>query len=165
MKQLLSILTMAALLLVPSPTRAEDFIEAQFLVLTQNDGTVSKFALNKAPELSFNGNQLVISCEGDELSTDLSDVENYSFVTEKIPTAVKPITIGEGNDMSDVAFHNAQISGLKVGTHVTVFDINGKALNTLSADAEGKVQIDLSNLPRGIFILRTPTKSFKMVNR
>ena len=67
--------------------------------------------------------------------------------------------------MSDVAFHNAQISGLKVGTHVTVFDINGKALNTLSADAEGKVQIDLSNLPRGIFILRTPTKSFKMVNR
>ena len=165
MKQLFSILTMAALLLIPGPARAEDFIEVQFLVLTQTDGTVSKFAMNKAPELTFSGNQLVVSCEGDELSTDLSDVDNYTFVTEQIPTPVKPITIKDGKTTPDVVFHNAQITVMKPGAHVTVYDINGKALYTLNADAEGKAQIDLSNLPKGIFVLRTPTKSFKMVNR
>lgn len=163
MKHLIPLLAIAALLLLPVQTRAEDHVDVQYLVLTQYDGTVSKFALSDAPILSFNGGQLVVTCSGDELSTDLADVKDYHFVTEQVPTGIQSISIGNGKTVPEVSFHNARISGLKEGARVTVYDINGKAVDTLSANAEGEVRVEIANLPKGVYILRTPTKSFKLM--
>ena len=161
MKQLIPLLAIAAMLLLPLQTRAEEYVDVQYLVLTQNDGTVNKFALKDAPTLSFDGGQLIVSCSGEELSTDLADVKDYQFVTEQVATSIQSISIGNGKTAPEVSFRNAQVSGLKAGARVTVYDINGKAIITLSADAEGVARVDMSNLPKGVYILRTPTKSFK----
>lgn len=165
MKHLITLLAIAAMLLLPFETRAEDYVEVQYLLLTQNDGTVNKFALTDAPVLSFNGGQLVITCSGEELSTDMADVRDYQFVTEQVPTGIRSVTVENGKDTSNVSFSNAQITGLKAGARVTVYDINGKAVCSVAADAEGVARIDMANLSKGIFILRTPTKSFKIVKK
>ncbi len=165
MRNFLLLMAMALMLLIPGTTRAQDYVDVQYLVLTLNDGSVSKFALTDAPEISFNDNLMVVTCDGDELSTELADVDNYTFVTEQVATKVSPITVKDGKSVSDVAFRNAQITGLNADGHVTVYDINGKAITTLVADAEGKVNVDLSNLSKGIYILHTPTKNFKITNK
>ena len=163
MKHLIPLLAIAAMLLLPVQTSAEDYVDVQYLVLTQYDGTVNKFALSDAPTLSFNGGQLVVTCSGDELSTDLADVKDYQFVTEQVPTSIPSISIGNGKTAPDVSFRNAQVSGLKAGARLTVYDINGKVISTLSADAEGVARVDMANLSKGVYILRTPTKSFKVI--
>ena len=63
------------------------------------------------------------------------------------------------------SFHNAEVSGLKEGANVGIYGLNGRLISAVRADAAGHVTLNLSSLPKGIYILRTPTRSFKFVNQ
>ncbi len=45
------------------------------------------------------------------------------------------------------------------------YNLNGTQISSVTADGEGRVALDLSSLPKGVYILRTPTKSFKFMNK
>lgn len=139
-----------------------------YLVLTQTDGTINKFSLNEAPVLSYAGDSLVVTCGSDQLMTALEGLRDYSFTTEQVTTSIKDVPATGSTSTtpaSNVAFSNATISGLKAGALVRVYNISGVAVSTLTADAEGKVSVDLNNLPKGVYILSTPSKSFKVLNK
>ena len=100
--------------------------------------------------------------------TALEGIRDYSFTTEQVTTSIKDVPATGSTSTtpaSNVAFSNATISGLKAGALVRVYNISGVAVSTLTADAEGKVSVDLNNLPKGVYILSTPSKSFKVLNK
>ena len=153
MKRILfCILTLISLL----PFRAT---ATQFLVLTQQDGTVSKFALTEMPVITFSEGNLVVTCGEQTLTTSMEGLKT-SF--EDLTTDIRQPE-GKAQDNKPVfAFGQASFEGMKPGDRIMVYTLDGKTVGNAKADAEGRASIDLNGLGHGVHILRTPTQSFKI---
>ena len=152
-------LTALALLLIQSALllKAET---VQYLVLTQNDREVAKFALTDAPVLTFSGSDLVVTCAGSTLSTNMAGLKT-SF--EDVSLGIREI---EGSDEArpSLAFGQATFEGLKPGATVAIYTLDGKTAGSTRADATGRASVSLAHLGRGVYILRTPSRSYKIKN-
>lgn len=155
-------------LLLPSLSHAktcESGDETHYLVVSLSDASESRFALADAPVLTFDATTLVVTAGGTEVSFDLNNVTDYHFEKNEVSTSIHNPTTDDGSEVrpsinaGEVAF-----SGLKEGTSVTVYSIDGQVVTRVQAGTNGKVIIDLRNLSNGVYILRTPTKSFKIKN-
>ena len=144
--------------LMPLQSHAQEWL-ATFLVLTETNGTKTEFPLESQP---------VVTCNGKTLSTALTDVLEYSFIQRNVTAGINNLPgKGTGKEAAtpSFSFHNAEVSGLKEGANVGIYDLNGRLISAVRADAVGHATLNLSSLPKGIYILRTPTKSFKFVNQ
>lgn len=139
-----------------------------YLVLTETNGTKTEFALDSYPVVTIEGNDLVITCEGKKLLTALTGVQDYHFIEKKVTTSISnfPTNDPKGETATpSFSFNNAEVSGLKAGARVAIYNLNGTQISSVTADGEGRVVLDFSSLPKGVYILRTPTKSFKFMNK
>ena len=138
------------------------------LVLTETNGTKTEFALESFPVITIEGNNLVITHNGNQLTTALTGVQDYHFIEKKVTTSISSVPSNDPKNTSNTpqfSFSNAEVSGLKAGARVTIYNLNGTQISSVTADGEGRVALDLSSLPKGVYILRTPTKSFKFMNK
>lgn len=138
------------------------------LVLTETNGTKTEFALDSFPVITIEANDLVITCKDQKLTTALTGVQDYSFIEKTVTTSISSVPSNDPNNASvspQFSFSNAEVSGLKAGARVTIYNLNGTQISSVTADGEGRVALDFSSLPKGIYILRTPTKSFKFMNK
>lgn len=139
-----------------------------YLVLTGTDETVHEFALSSNPIVRFDKDSLIIACGEDELATSLNDVKNYSFTEKTVTTAIN--SISADNDATTIAtpsfsFRDAEVTGLNTGDRVSVYNANGMLVQSVQAGVDGTTSLRLDFLPKGIYIIRTPSKSFKITNK
>ena len=154
----LSFILLTAMLLLPSLLMAGT---VQYLVLTRNNTEVAKFSLSETPVITFNGGNLVVTSNGEELlSTSMEGLRN-SF--ESIETGIQDIK-SDDPARPCFSFGEAIFEGLKSGDPIIVYTIDGKAVSHTTAGADGRATINISSLGKGIFILRTPTQSIKIKN-
>ena len=138
------------------------------LVLTETNGTTTEFALEAFPVITIEGNNLVITHNGNQLTTALTGVQDYHFIEKTVTTSISSVPSNDPKNESNTpqfSFSNAEVSGLKAGAKVAIYNLNGTQISSVTADGEGRVAIDFSSLPKGVYILRTPTKSFKFMNK
>ena len=138
------------------------------LVLTETNGTKTEFALESFPVITIEGNNLVITHNGNQLTTALTGVQDYHFIEKKVTTSISSVPSNDQKNASvspQFSFSNAEVSGLKAGARVAIYNLNGTLISSATADGEGRVALDFSSLPKGVYILRTPTKSFKFMNK
>ena len=138
------------------------------LVLTETNGTTTEFALESFPVITIEGNNLVITHNGNQLTTALTGVQNYHFIEKTVTTSISSVPSNDPKNESNTpqfSFSNAEVSGLKAGARVAIYNLNGTQISSVTADGEGRVALDFSSLPKGVYILRTPTKSFKFMNK
>ena len=138
------------------------------LVLTETNGTTTEFALESFPVITIEGNNLVITHNGNQLTTALTGVQDYHFIEKTVTTSISSVPSNDPKNESNTpqfSFSNAEVSGLKAGARVAIYNLNGTQISSATADGEGRVALDLSSLPKGVYILRTPTKSFKFMNK
>ncbi len=157
-RSFISIMALMALLFLPASLRAADE-SGQLLVLTQADGHVSKFALADSPVITYSGSDIIVTCGENVLQTSMANIQSVTF-DKGNSTDIREL---DGKEViPSFSFNKASFEGLQAGARVMVFTIDGKMVSTMEADAEGKTHIDMSNLPSGVYILRTPNKSFKI---
>lgn len=124
--------------------------------------------LESFPVITIEGNNLVITHNGNQLTTALTGVQDYHFIEKKVTTSISSVPSNDPKNTSNTpqfSFSNAEVSGLKAGARVAIYNLNGTQISSVTADGEGRVALDLSSLPKGVYILRTPTKSFKFMNK
>ena len=131
----------------------------QYLILTSQDGTVSKFALADQPVITFSEGQIVVTCGTQTLSTSM---EGLKVGFEESATGIRQVEGSDGTVRHVFAFGQAAFEGMKAGDAVTIYTPDGKTVGSTRADSEGRASIDLSGLGHGILILRTPTQNFKI---
>lgn len=170
MKKILwSLAISAAALTLPLHLQAQEEVrnvDVEYLVIELVDDSQSEYALTDQPIISFKDNNIVIACRNDEISFDMQGVKNYHFKKKSIPLSIKVVPASPDKTAEpSFSFSDATFSGLKPGTRIIVHSLDGKALRTFIAGADGTAKAELSGLPHGIYILRTPVKSFKVVNR
>ncbi len=135
--------------------------EVLCMVLTQKDGTVCKFALRDAPVVTYEGDNLVVKCGQESLTTALSGISTFTFendIIEGISTAK------EGKANATFSFGQATFNGLKANAAVRVYSLDGQMVSSTQADANGNASIDLGQQQRGVYIIRTPQQSYKIHN-
>ena len=138
------------------------------LVLTETNGTTTEFALESFPVITIEDNNLVITCKDQKLTTALTGVQDYRFIEKKVTAGISSVPSNDPKNASvspQFSFNNAEVSGLKAGARVAIYNLNGTQISSVTADGEGRVALDFSSLPKGVYILRTPTKSFKFMNK
>jgi len=139
-----------------------------YLVLTETNGTKTEFALDSYPVVTIEANELVITCKDQKLTTALTGVQDYHFIEKKVTAGISSVPSNDPKNASvspQFSFSNAEVSGLKAGAKVAIYNLNGTQISSITADGEGRVALDFSSLPKGVYILRTPTKSFKFMNK
>ena len=135
--------------------------QGQYLVLTQADGTVSKFLLADQPVITFSEGNLVVTCGSETLTTAMAGLTT-SF--EDITTAIHQIEESKVTTPK-ISFGEASFEGLKAGSSVSAYALDGRVLATTKADEEGRANIQLSGLGQGMVILRTSSHSYKITTK
>ena len=95
-------------------------------------------------------------------------MQDYRFIEKKVTAGISSVPSNDpknASNTSQFSFSNTEVSGLKAGARVAIYNLNGTQISSVTADGEGRVALDFSSLPKGVYILRTPTKSFKFMNK
>lgn len=153
-KRMIKALLLFALMALPFSARA------QYLVLNLSDGSQAEFALSDQPVITFSDGNLVLTCGAQEISTSL---EGVSYYISPSSTAIRQLTNEEKPDVK-VAFGQAAFKGLKAGSHIVVYTIDGVQVSSVAVSPEGEASVDLSALPRGIYVVKAPNKTIKVKN-
>ena len=159
-KQMIIQMALAVMLLLPGTILAQAMTDVQYLVLTQTDGTVSKFALGDSPIITYSAGDVVVTCNGQTFKTSMEGVANCTFTTEKVPSGIENLQ-AEGSK-AVFAFSTASFDGMKPSSTITVYTLDGKAVASTTADNDGHATVSLAQLGRGVYIIRTPQKSYKV---
>lgn len=131
-----------------------------YLVLTEQSGNITAFALADKPVITTTGGNISIATTEKEINVAIPDVRNITFTVEE-PTGIAAIHTGEAS------FTNGTVAftGLKVGERVAVYSTNGTLVDSVSATFDGSCTIDTNSLPRGIYIIKSPRATYKITNK
>ena len=159
-KALIRAFALLTLLLIPAQALLARVAEENVtcMVLTLTDGTINRFALTDTPVVTYEGENLVVSIGEEQFTTTLSGISKLTF--EQVSTGISEM-VGE-SPKSAFTPGQARFEGLKTHAIVSIYTIDGKMLSSMRANDEGTVSIDLSTLPHGFYIIRTPNQSYKI---
>ena len=157
MKKVLRTLTLALLALFASSTvRAADHVK-----VSEKDGKTTIFALSDDPTVTCRATDLVITAGTKTVNFPLTEGLTFEIITE--PTAIQTAP----NASRDVRFtldNSVKGEGLQPGSTVAIYRIDGQTVGTATVNSNGSVEIPLNGL-RGIFIVKSSTKSFKFIKK
>ena len=130
------------------------------LVVNRASGGQNIFALSQEPTISFLGNKMRIVTSTGTVSIPMGDVTNYVF---KDATGVEGVKADEGSAILEDG--QVVFTQIGAGQNVSVVTPNGVSVLTTSADAHGKATVNLMALPKGIYIVKSPKNSIKVINQ
>lgn len=135
-------------------------VRAQYLVLTQSDGTTAEFSLGAQPVITFSDGELTVTCGDKQITTSLEGT-TYKFANSA--TAIEQV-YKSSEPEAEVKFGQAAFTGLNKGEQVGVYTLGGIMVSTTTADADGRATADLTTLPKGVYIIKARGKSIKIRN-
>lgn len=155
-KSVTTLMALLAMLFLPKGVSAAT---GELLVLKLADQTVSTFELASSPVVTYSGNDIVVTCGSEVFQTSMANIEAVKF-EKGGASGIERITTTEPR--AAFAFGNASFEGMQAGAPVTVYTLDGRTVATAKADSEGRATVSMSGLQQGVYIIRTPNKSFKI---
>ncbi len=171
---LLALASPSAMAQTPEPAEV-----IEYLLVTEKGGAQTAFKFGENPVITFTQQAepegdavLLLNVEAGEqlLSVPVADVQDYKLVKEAdLPPSVsieKDVTVADNGGKPEFANGKACFSGLKPGAQVSVYTLDGVKVMSVAADASGAATVDLGSLDKGtVYILRTPTAGYKLMNK
>lgn len=133
--------------------------EVKYLIVSRTDGSKASFALADEPVVKNTATELTVETSATTVTIPFAELENYSF-SETGPVKVEDITAEESH-----SYHDGQVTfnGLKPGSEIYVYALDGREVMRGAADADGYSSLDLRGLGTGVYIVRTGNSSFKFI--
>ena len=133
-----------------------------------NDGKTASFLFSTQPKVTVGSEELTVSStDVSSVSYTIANVQRFYF-EENIATAIpKADAASSGNHpVFAYAGETVTVSGLKAGERVTVVSVNGKVLQNVQADSDGKASLHLGGVPAGVYVTSTEGGvSFKLLKK
>lgn len=154
-KALISTLILCALTMAAG--HAENKAEA--LVIELASGETATFILEERPRLTFTGEELTITSGDYETSYPLASLQRYTFKFAESSGITQ--SADKSQTITQTAGH-IRLDGLSPGTQIKTFSVNGILVASDAADSNGSATISVSNLPKGVYIIKYGDKSTKI---
>ena len=134
------------------------------LVVLTKDGAKTEFLLGDKPKVLFEGKNLRITSTKADVTYALADILRFTY-TNTNPTGINEIA--EMDDPTEVSYQDGtlMLSQLKEGAVVGVYSLDGKLVQHLRAGHRGTYRLSLSSLPKGVYIVKADTITYKIMKR
>ena len=134
------------------------------LVVLTKDGAKTEFLLGDKPKVLFEGKNLRITSTKADVTYALADILRFTY-TNTNPTGINELA--EMDDPTEVSYQDGTLvlSQLKEGAVVGVYSLDGKLVQQLRAGHRGTYRLNLSSLPKGVYIVKADTITYKIMKR
>lgn len=133
------------------------------IVLTKNN-VMHQFVLADKPKVTFEGNQLKVTCEKASASAsfNLSDIIRFTY-EGKNTSGIDELTV----DPAEISMEGGTlvISQMKANSTVNVYSMDGKLVRQLTAQRAGTYRLSLSSFPAGVYLVKADNTTFKITKQ
>lgn len=126
---------------------AKDYL----LAIDFTDGTEMTFALAKQPVITFSGQIIRVKVGSRSSEFEMSDVVNFHFKED--PSDIRSPRIGEDFELSWQGEDLIVISNATSETNIRLYGVDGTFYPNRVNSIGDRVEISLSALPKGIYLL------------
>ena len=130
------------------------------LVVKLKNGAETTFVLKDKPNVTFEGTDLKVVTEKETVAFALSDVLRFTYI-KKNPSGIDEKVV----DPTEVGYKDGVlvISQLKQGASVDIYSLDGKLLRQLTAHRSGTYRLNLSELPKGVYLVKADNVTYKIM--
>lgn len=153
-------ISLVVLLMLLSATSINATDVAYRLLVWMDSGAKSAYALSTKPKITYDGTCLIVSTTAATVEYPAEDV--WKFTLDKIEISGIEETLIEVPTMRIVG-DVVSFTGCRPGSVVRMFNVGGQSLATEKADTDGALQLNISHLPHGIYILSTESITYKII--
>ena len=138
----------------------------QVLVVLTKDNKLHEFIMaGSTPQVKFEGSSLrVMMATGSEAEFALSDIIRFTY-KKRSATGIDDLTIDDEPTTIDFSAGELVISQIKAGANIGVYGLDGKCVRQVHARHAGTYRISLSALPKGVYIVKADTITYKLMKR
>lgn len=130
------------------------------LLIQTRDGSTRQYLLSSEPVITFQDNLCHVKGDGVSAEFDMADIE-YVKILENSSVAE---TINEVKiDFRDPNL--VKLSGLAMGDKVTLYDLKGFKLKGTEADPSGFCEVEIYDLPTGVYLINYKKSTFKIYKK
>lgn len=129
------------------------------LTIHQKDGSKFGYGFSEKPVITYTETDLVLKTAKTVVEYPLSAILKFTFTDSE--TAVSDIK-GTNSPVLQLDNNTVYISGVEPLQQVSLIDINGKVLSTYKTDANGSISFSITELPEGIYIIKTKSLTCKI---
>ena len=130
------------------------------LVVKLKNGAETTFFLKDKPNVTFEGTDLKVVSNKETVTLALSDVLRFTYV-KKDASGIDETVV----DPTEVSYDGGVlvISQLKQGASVDIYSLDGKLLRQLTAHHSGTYRLNLSELPKGVYLVKADNVTYKIM--
>ena len=115
--------------------------------------------LDERPKVTFDKNDLVIATQTRMVNYPAEEVLKFTYLDE-LPVHVDNVTFsGMVFSFDD---NKLMVQHLEPNAAVTVCAVDGRILASGQSDAQGRVSLTLPEVPGGVYVVKTPSVTFKL---
>ena len=152
-------LTLAVMLLAFMSTLSAS--AANYVKVSDKDGKDTYFALSEKPTVTFTSTAMVLTAGSQTIEYPLTDFRAFAF--EDDPLSIESLN-GEGNNAVFSFGNSLKGEGLKAGSQVAIYTINGQLVGRSTVSQSGTVEIPLDG-QTGVFVVKSLSKTFKFIRK
>ncbi|MDE6026848.1 MAG: hypothetical protein K2G23_02105, partial [Muribaculaceae bacterium] len=136
-------------------------VKANELALRITDGEENMiFSFSSTPTVTFEQGILLVSSGEGEVEYPMSRAVIFDFVD------ISGIEGEINNDLKiAISYSTINLSGLRVGTTVSIYGMDGMNYYSSAVDSTGEMIISMENLPSAPMILKAGNKTFKFIKK
>ena len=134
---------------------------ADYVKVSDKDGKDTYFALSEKPTVTFTSTAMVLTAGSQTIEYPLTDFRAFAF--EDDPLSIESLN-GEGNNAVFSFGNSLKGEGLKAGSQVAVYTINGQLVGRSTVSQSGTVEIPLDG-QTGVFVVKSLSKTFKFIRK
>jgi len=135
--------------------------KAQYLLITPKSGEAIEISLAEYPVLLVEDGMLKVAATSViYLEIPITEIVNYKLT---FPAESSKQT--DATAIESIKQGTAKFSGLKPGTLIRVYSVNGQQEGQFVVGESGNVTTELGAFGKGVHILRTPSTSIKVLNK
>ena len=130
---------------------------AESITIRQKGGNETVMELESHPVITFSGENMTVTNDYTTLMIPIDDIEGYVVNNT---SGIHQITDGPRYVGRHILYNH-----MKEGASASVYTIDGKIVSQQKANTTGIIDIDLSSLPKGIYIIKSPMGNIKVINK
>lgn len=140
--------------------------ESTTMTIMLRNGNNVTMTYDAKPFVTFMPDTITVTTNGtDKQKFCFGNVKSFVF-REKGASAVDNVLPKNNVDINvkiDLACGDVAVSGLKPGSLVTIYTMNGTIARSCKCDANGNAHLSTSTLPSGVYVVRAGLVSYKMI--
>ena len=135
---------------------------ANHVKVSDKDGNNTYFALSEKPTVTFTSTAMVLTAGSQTVEYPLTDFRAFAFANPQ-PAGIRSLD-EEGNNAVFSFGNSLKGEGLKAGSQVAVYTINGQLVGRSTVSQSGTVEIPLDG-QTGVFVVKSLSKTFKFIRK